>query len=196
MDNPTPYELLIAYSELRYKEATDLNQYIIDEINKAPYNKKDLATVDSYKLMVKIIDLQGDEIRRLANENVKSFAAMQTDLSYAYFFKANKFEDAISKIPNSRRSTNRIFKKDAWFLRDQADELFNNANTVTSPQDFSRSMANFYQYRSDEFAKLAKSSRSFQKDVLLEHSKLLSNDSKFWKNVSSGVVIWAKRALK
>merc|ERR550537_728905 len=68
--------------------------------------------------MVKIIDLQGDEIRRLANENVKSFAAMQTDLSYAYFFKANKFEDAISKIPNSRRSTNRIFKKDAWFLRD------------------------------------------------------------------------------
>ena len=75
MDTPTPNNILFRYSDLRSNEATELDKYI-DEINKASYNKKDLATVDSYKLMVKIIDLQGDEIRDEANENVKSLAAI------------------------------------------------------------------------------------------------------------------------
>merc|ERR550537_1770150 len=51
--------------------------------------------------MVKIIDLQGDEIRDEANENVKSLAAMQIDLSRAYILKANMFVEASLKIPNS-----------------------------------------------------------------------------------------------
>ena len=69
MDTPTPNNILFRYSDLRSNEATELDKYI-DEINKASYNKKDIATVDSYKLMVKIIDLQGAEIRDEANENV------------------------------------------------------------------------------------------------------------------------------
>ena len=183
MDNPTPNNVLIRYSDLRSKEATELDKYI-DEINKASYNKKDIATVDSYKLMVKIIDLQGDEIRDEANENVKSLAAMQIDLSRAYILKANMFVEASLKIPNSRPSMYKIFKSDASYLRVQADELSNLANSVNSYQAFSRSMATFYRARSTKFAELAKSSRgSFMKDVLLKHSNILSKNSKYWERV-------------
>ena len=97
---------------MRSKEATELDKYI-DEINKVSYNKKDLATVDSYMWMVKINDLQGIEKDDEANENVKSLAAMQIDLSKAYILKANMFVEASLKIPNSRPSMYKIFKSDA-----------------------------------------------------------------------------------
>ena len=183
MDTPTPNNILFRYSDLRSNEATELDKYI-DEINKVSYNKKDLATVDSYKLMVKIIDLQGDEMRYEANENVKSLAAIQIDLRNAYILKANMFVEASLKIPNSRRSMYNIFKSDASYLRVQADELSNLANSVNSYQAFSRSTVGFYRARSNKFAELAKSSRgSFEKDVLLKHSKVLSKDSKYWERV-------------
>ena len=163
--------ILSDYSDFRYKEATDLDQYI-DEINKASNNKKDDATVDSYRLMVKIIDLQSVEIRDEANENVKSLAAIQTDLSRAYILKAERFEEVISKIPNTRRSTNKILKSDASLLRDQAGTLSNNANSTTSPQSFAKSMAKFYRDRSKNFADLGKSGRgSFEEAILKKHSK-------------------------
>ena len=166
MDTPTPNNILFRYSDLRSNEATELDKYI-DEINKVSYNKKDLATVDSYKLMVKIIDLQGDEMRYEANENVKSLAAIQIDLRNAYILKANMFVEASLKIPNSRRSMYNIFKSDASYLRVQADELSNLANSVNSYQAFSRSIEEFYRARSNKFAELAKSSRgSFEQDVL------------------------------
>ena len=107
---------------------------------------------------------------------------MQIDLSKAYILKANMFVEASLKIPNSRPSMYKIFKSDASYLRVQADELSNLANSVNSYQAFSRSMATFYRARSTKFAELAKSSRgSFMKDVLLKHSKILSKNSKYWE---------------
>merc|ERR1712151_529233 len=102
-----------------------------------------MGTVDSYKLMVKIIDLQGDEIRYEANENVKSLATIQKDLSEAYIDKAKMFEGSSSKIP---LSMNVIFNSDATLLRDQAGTLSNNAN-ITSPQSFAKAMEQFYRDR-------------------------------------------------
>jgi len=125
---------------------------------------------------------------------VKSLAAIQLDLKDAYILKANKFVEARSKIP---RSMYEIFNKDATLLRDQAGTLSINANKNTSPQSFAKSMAEFYQERSNKFAELAKSSHgSFEKDILKKHSKLLLKDSKNWKIISSDVAKWAKKALK
>jgi len=186
MDTEIPYQLLSDYSDLRSKEATDLYQHI-DKITKPSnnkkdkVNKKDIATVDSYKLMVKIIDLQGADLRYMANENVKSLAAIQSDLEEAYILKANRFDEVISTNPNSRPSTNKIFNEDATLLRKHAGILSDNANRSTSPQSFAKSLADFYQERSNKFEVLGKSSpNSFEKDILKKHSKLLLKDSKKW----------------
>jgi len=196
MDTTAPNTILVRYSDLRFDEADELDKYI-DEINKESYNEKDFAAVDSYKLMVKIIDLQGGEIGYEAKENVKSLASIQNDLSTAYINKAKRFEGASLKISNSNDSMDRIFKEDASNLRVQAEELSNLAKNVNSYQNFTGSMEAFYRGRSNKFAELVKSSRtSFEKDVLSKHSDILSRDSKYWGNVSRELAKWSKRVSK
>ena len=170
----SPNSLLLKCSALSFDEATELNHYI-----KNHASNTDNTVVNSYKLIIRYIHLQGKKLKDKAEESVMSLKSIQYNLSQVYKEKSKWLKDhATSTYPDFNHSMHKILSSDSLLLEAQADELYDIASQNNSYQSLIIKLAAFYEERSRNFDNIQLSNNSFEKAILERHSKILLEHSK------------------
>jgi len=172
----SPNSLVLKYSTLSFHEAAKLDHYIK---NHASNTNNNYIVVNSYKLMIKTIHLQGKHLYDRAKESVMSLKSIQYNLSQVYKEKSKwLYDHATSTYPDSNHSMHEILSSDSLLLEAQADELHHSASRNNSYKHLIIKLAAFYKQRSTNFDNIILSNNSFEKVILVRHSEILWEHSK------------------